>query len=98
MVVADHLPLNTVEKRGYKFYVSKTTPLFKPPCRTTFTQKLDEKYDTLFPIMKLKLKKCRWIALTMDLWEETYKKENVLGITCHYIENWTLKSVILGNF
>lgn len=39
---------------------------------------------------------CRWFALTMDLWEEGFKKENVLGITCHFVENWALKRVILG--
>lgn len=96
MVVRDNMSLNTCEKEGYRYYASVTTPLFKPPSRTTFMQKLEEKYDILFPLMKAKLGKCKWVALTMDMWEEQFKKENILGITCHFIEDWKLKKVILG--
>lgn len=97
MIVKDNMPLSTSENPGYRYYASVTTPLFKCPARNTLKQKIEEKYEVLFPLMKQKLAECPFVSLTMDMWEEGFKKVNILGVTCHYVDDdWKLRKVILG--
>lgn len=96
MVVKQNLPLNFCDSIGYRTYAKISTPLFHPPCSTTFTQIVDVKYETLFPVVKVDISKASHVAITMDLWKESYKKADVIGLTVHYIENWKLETFVLG--
>ncbi len=97
MVIKSNLPLSFPDSKGYRKYAKISTPQFDPPKSTAFTQGIEEKYDALFPIMKIEISKMKWLALTMDLWKESHKKIDVIGITAHYINSdWELKSIVLG--
>lgn len=91
MVVKENLPLSFCDSIGYRTYARISTPLFHSPKSTALTQALDEKYDTLFPVVKGDISKASFVSLTMDLWKESKKKTDVLGLTVHYISNWKLK-------
>lgn len=78
MIVKDNLPLRTSEKEGFRYFMKKVVPLYEPPRRMKVTTLLDEKYEVLFPIMKQKIQKIYYLALTADLWTESLNTTSIL--------------------
>lgn len=55
MIAKDGLPLNTVEKTGFRYLTKVVAPLYKVPARKTMTHMIDDKYDILSTQLKLKI-------------------------------------------
>jgi len=51
MVAKDNMPLNTVEKSGFQYFLKVTAPLYKIPARKQFTELMDNKYEMLSLLM-----------------------------------------------
>lgn len=85
MITKDNLPLNTVEKVGFKHLMKTTCPLYKIPAETQFTKLIEGKYIAMKQIMKNKLNSASSVCLTTDIWTEMMRVKSYLGITCHFI-------------
>ncbi|CAH1114843.1 unnamed protein product [Psylliodes chrysocephalus] len=96
MLAKDTLPLNTVEKEGFKNLMKVTVPLYKIPGRSKMTNMVDEKYNILSYKMKEIIKNVTNISLSTDVWTDTLNTRSFLGLTCHFIHGNDLKSVSIG--
>ncbi|CAH1104399.1 unnamed protein product [Psylliodes chrysocephalus] len=96
MITKDNLPLNTTEKVGFKYFVQTTTPLYTIPGRKSVTALIDDKYDVLVRCLKSKISNINHFNLTTDIWTETMNTKSFLGITCHYIDEDKLKSIVIA--
>ena len=99
MVIQDELPFCFGEKPGFRKFMSKACPRFKPPSRRTCTM------DTvrLFFREKAKLKKffkdsCQRVCLTTDCWS-SQQLDGYMTVTASFIdESWSLHKKIIGFF
>lgn len=98
MVVKDDMPLNTVEKEGFKYYSKVATPFFKTPCSTSLTSMLDDKYEALSGIFKRSIEKVPALSLTTDVWTDTLNTKSFIGLTGHFIDpiSKKLRAVTFG--
>lgn len=90
MVAADHMPLRTVEKKGFQQFVKTARPHYALPCRKTLTKLMNDKYD----ILKLKiiqdLEEYPSYSVTCDIWTDVSQK-SYLGATIHYLSSNNLE-------
>uniref|UniRef100_A0A8R7Q5B9 BED-type domain-containing protein n=1 Tax=Triticum urartu TaxID=4572 RepID=A0A8R7Q5B9_TRIUA len=99
MVIQDELPFCFGEKPGFRKFMSKACPCFKPPSRRTCSR------DTmcLFFREKAKLKKffkdsCQRVCLTTDCWT-SQQLDGYMTVTASFIdESWSLHKKIIGFF
>ncbi|XP_066587665.1 E3 SUMO-protein ligase ZBED1-like [Prorops nasuta] len=92
----DNLPFSIVEKEGFTLFMESIVPLYKIPKRKTITQLIDEKYELLSNIIKNQLKKISHLSLTTDIWTEPLNTKSYIGLTGHYIQDDSHKSVTIG--
>lgn len=85
MIARDDLPLNTVEKSGFKYLMKTIAPLYKCPCRKSITKYLDQNYETIKLKLKTNLKNQDFYSLTTDIWTESHTTKLYLVVTVHYI-------------
>lgn len=96
MIAKDNLSFNTVEKKGFQYLMKMTVPLYKVPGRKTIITLMEEKYDFLTNIMKIKLSTVKHLCITTDIWTDTLNTRSYLGMTVHFAANGKLTSVIIG--
>ncbi|KAJ8915340.1 hypothetical protein NQ315_008226 [Exocentrus adspersus] len=96
MIAKDNLPLNRVENEGFRYFMGTVAPLYKPPSRKTISNLIDNKYDVLSGIIKIKLSVVSSVTLTTDVWTETMNTKSFLGITCHFYADNQLHSITIG--
>lgn len=96
MVAKDNMPLNTVEKNGFQYFLKVIPPLYKIPARKQFTELMDNKYEMLSLLMMHKLSIATTIVLTCDVWTEVLNTVSFLGVTAHFLLENQLTSVSLG--
>lgn len=97
MIARDNLPLNTVEKDGFKYLMKTIAPLYHAPSRKKISRLIEEKYHLLSGIIKQKLiETVSHITLTTDIWTETMTTTAFLGVTGHFLSENKLNSIIIG--
>lgn len=89
----DSMPINTVERKGFKQMLQKFDPRYKLPGRTYFTQ-------TALPRLEADLKKeiagelssVDYVAATVDLWSSVTMTP-YMSVTSHFITpDWKMQS------
>ena len=95
-VASDLLPISIVESSHFQHFVQCLDSYYKIPSRPHFTDKLLRgKCDEIFQMLKVKLTSAKSVNLTIDLWSNRQMR-GFLGITAHFITDWTLNSVMLA--
>jgi len=85
MIAIDQLPLSTVNKEGFKYFIKIAAPLYDVPSRKTITHLVETRYTQLKEKMKLKLKEVSSYTLTADIWTDV-NMQAYLGVTAHYLD------------
>ena len=89
------LPLSIVEAPSFKQFTKSLDPRFVVPSRKHLTTKLVAQKDELIKSKLVNiLQLTETVSLTLDLWSNRQMR-GFLGITCHFILNWSLKSAML---
>nr|XP_054603768.1 E3 SUMO-protein ligase ZBED1-like [Nothobranchius furzeri] len=95
-IAKDMMPLNTVEKEGFKHLIKVLDQRYEIPGRKYFSQTaLPQLYDECREKLEMDLKDVSFFATTTDLWSSR-SSEPYLSLTIHYIDKeWTLQSTCL---
>ena len=90
------ISLSVVESEPFKDLIGLCEPRYQVPSRKHFTSKLlYEKSVKVKNDLAHQLKMAQDVCVTIDLWSNKQTK-SFIGITGHYILDWTLKSVMLA--
>lgn len=95
-VTVDDLPLSTTEKKGFQHLMKTICPSYSVPSRNTITRLIDSKYEIISNILKEKLYNIQNYCLTTDVWTDVMNTRSYLGLTCHFFEEGSLKSIAIG--
>lgn len=94
MLITDMRPLSMVEDTGFKTMIKDFNPNYTMPSRTHFTNMMEQKYTEVTEKVTSVLKETDCVALTTDIWTSV-ATEAYLGVTCHYLDDWKMKSLSL---
>lgn len=95
-IAIDDLPLSTTEKKGFQHLMKTVCPSYSIPSRNTITRLIDIKYDAISELIKTILDKVQSFCLTTDVWTDVMNTRSYLGLTCHFLEEGSLKSIVIG--
>jgi hAT family C-terminal dimerisation region len=95
-IVADNMPFNVVNNRGFRRLVKTLAPLYKLPARSTITGQIKSTAEALAAVQRIELSNADHLTITSDLWTDTMNSRNFLGTTVHYIKGVEFKTVKLG--
>lgn len=99
MYAVDGLPLNFIHGTGFRMLMHDVDPKIKIKSRRTYVSKLTTAINRdIIPRIKDQLGKIqnRYCHFSCDIWS-TRRREGVLGIMAHYIDNdWTYKSTLIA--
>lgn len=97
MLAVTGTPYLFVETEGFKKFMNIVTPLYKIPCRTTFSERCIPKlYSKVHETLKMRLRDVPYMSLTSDGWTGCNMSQFV-SVTATYIDdNWVLKTVTLA--
>lgn len=93
-VVRDVRPFNVIKGKGFRAFMNLAVPEYVVPSNSTITRLSDHITSQEKINFKSHLQKISNICLTIDFWTSR-AVNSYLGITCHFIENWKLKSRVL---
>jgi hypothetical protein len=94
MVATDILPLSFVDGSVFRTLMEYIEPGYHVPHRKAVTSRLEKRYNDCVLRLKSELKQAQSVAITTDGWTST-TTESYVTVTCHYMLNWKLESVIL---
>ncbi|XP_014437169.1 calcyclin-binding protein isoform X2 [Pelodiscus sinensis] len=94
MITTDMLPVSVIEGSGFRALMNFVEPEYNVPVRQTITLRLEKCYEACVKSLRQKLDKAVQVAFTTDCWT-ALTTESYMTITCHYIENWELRSSVL---
>ena len=95
-IAGDLIPLSVVESDNFRTLLEASNPKYQMPSRKHLSSKLiHEKSSELKSNLMHQMKIAENVCLTLDLWTNRQMR-GFLGITGHYILNWTLKSVMIA--
>lgn len=95
-IAGDLLPVSLVESSNFKSLVQTLDPRYTLPSRRHFTSTLlHQKTQEVNTAVKSQLQQAKSVCLTIDLWSSRQMR-GFIGITGHYILDWTMKSVMLA--
>ncbi|KAL4152996.1 hypothetical protein QTP88_000829 [Uroleucon formosanum] len=97
MVCKDNQPLSIVEDKGFVHLMNVVSPNFKIPSRREISRRIFLLYDSMKNMFIDKLKNSQHFALTTDIWTDIQTRSHI-GITIHFVENYTINSGLLGVF
>lgn len=96
MICTDLQPLQIVENPGFKNFVTSLNPNYTLPCRKTLSETLlTDRYSVARAAFLEKMKHVPYVSITTDTWTSDSTK-SFIAITCHYIYNSNLETVILS--
>lgn len=95
-ICKDNRPFHVVKGEGFQRMVKTLSPSYKIPCTDTFKNILNEKYDVISSVLKIRLSKATHIALTTDVWTEMGSVQSYFGVTIHFLEEDTIISRTLS--
>ena len=82
------IPINTVEKPGFRSMVRKLDPQYEVPSRKYFSKTaLPSLYAETREKVTKELQEAEYYSVTADLWSSTGKLEPYLAVTVHYYCN-----------
>lgn len=88
------LPLSFVEGEGFKELMVFVEPEFKPPSRGTTATRVEKMYEEKAAELRADLQRVDKVALTTDSWT-ALTTESYITMTCHFIQDWELKTAAL---
>ena len=95
LIAENMLPLSIVESPSFRKYCHSLDPRFVVPSRKHLsTSLLTKKHEAIKSKLRDILAKAEGVSLTLDLWSNRVMK-GFLGITCHFILNWSMYSLML---
>ena len=84
-----------MESGAFREVIEKAQPAYTMPSRKHLCTKLiPERCANIHQKMKLKFQEAPGVCLTIDLWSSRDMR-SFIAITAHFIENFTLMSVLL---
>lgn len=97
MIATTGVPFSFVEKRGFRGLMAITSPNYKVPCRTTFSEIYVPKlYTSVKENIRLMLRVVPFMSLTTDAWTGCNGGQ-FLGVTTTFIdEDWSLQTRTLA--
>jgi hypothetical protein len=66
LIVADNLPFDIVNHRGFRRFVKTVAPLYKIPARSTITEKINKTAQAIAAVQRIELGKANNITVTSD--------------------------------
>lgn len=95
-LVIDSLPLNTVQKKGYRKMISQFDPAFTFPSHKSIKMDIGRAYEIGVCLLKeLLAKTCDTASLTADLWTAR-SQDGYIGITLHWLtSNFEVRDAII---
>ena len=92
----DLMPLQLVDSQAFKRLLHDLDPRYRLPSRRQLsTELLQAKSESVNTRLQSELKKASSIFLTIDL-RSSRQMRSFIGITAHYILDWTLRSAALA--
>lgn len=85
-----------METEGFRVFMEKAAPLYKPPSRNALTILMEKKYENLSAIIKREIQTISDICLTTDVWTDTINTQSYLGLTAHYLTEDGHKTITIG--
>ena len=96
MIAETMSPLSLVEHTSFIEYCDEMDPRYTLPSRKQLSNKiLMEKKDTIHACMSGILANVSNVCVTVDIWSNRQMR-SYLGVTGHYIEEYTVRSVMLA--
>nr|XP_036669721.1 zinc finger BED domain-containing protein 4-like isoform X1 [Drosophila suzukii] len=96
MVSSDIQPFSIVDDNGFKNFIKLLDPKYILPSRTTLQNVVTKNlYEEALSKLKGKLSTVQYCSLTTDCWTSR-SNASYLTLTCHFIENFELKTVVLA--
>ncbi|XP_064417131.1 E3 SUMO-protein ligase ZBED1-like [Latimeria chalumnae] len=94
MIAKDMLPISFVEGNGFKELMEYIEPEYTVPARKTIVARLEKLHTECPAAVSDKLAIAEKVAITTDSWT-ALNTESYVTITCHFIRQWEMESVIL---
>ena len=90
-------PIAIVEDEGLSELLKTATQddQYKPPGRTSITQKIKDLYESNRLDIQVKLDAVENVVLAIDYWTSV-STHSYLGVIAFFLSNWKLSSVVLG--
>uniref|UniRef100_H3ARV4 HAT C-terminal dimerisation domain-containing protein n=1 Tax=Latimeria chalumnae TaxID=7897 RepID=H3ARV4_LATCH len=92
MIAKDMLPISFVEGDGFKELMEYIELEYTVPARKTIMARLEKLHTECAAAVSDKLTIAEKVAITTDSWTALNR---VLTITCHFIRQWKMESVVL---
>ncbi|KAL0559428.1 hypothetical protein IC582_004038 [Cucumis melo] len=92
-IILHEYPINMVEHKGFRKFLSGVQPMFKMISRSTMRRDIIKIYEEerIKTLKFLESNKSR-VALTTDTWTATSQKKGYMAITAHFIDDsWVLQ-------
>lgn len=97
MIAADHLPISTVDRNGFKALIQHLAPNYEVPSRTTITEVIDDKFELLSGKIRAQIRDVPAICVTADILPESKNNTTTfLLLSGYFIQECKLKSVSFG--
>ena len=95
-VAEDLQALSVVESPSFRLFTEMLNPSFNMPSRKTLSNKLiPKKKAAMQSCIKSNLENIEQVCVTLDIWTNRDMR-SYIGMTCHYIESFQLKSAMLA--
>ena len=95
-VASDLQPLSVVESPAFRKLLEKAEPRYTMPSRKHLSSKLIPKcFEELYSKIVVWLQRAPRVCLTLDIWTNRQMR-SYLGMTAHFIIDFSLKSVMLA--
>lgn len=89
-------PFNVVSDSGFKIFVNKLYKRYKLPAASTVKSNLlSRRYEEIKSVLLDKLKCANYVSLTTESWTLSFSSDAYITVTCHFIENFWLRSFVL---
>uniref|UniRef100_A0A6P7GZ57 Zinc finger BED domain-containing protein 1-like n=1 Tax=Diabrotica virgifera virgifera TaxID=50390 RepID=A0A6P7GZ57_DIAVI len=94
-ICKDSQPFSVVDNEGFQYLLKVTAPHYKIPSRSTITRWIDDKYDVLSTMLKIKISNVEHVTLTSDIWSDMQMR-SFLDVTAHFGVGTEFQSITLG--
>lgn len=98
MIAKDNMALSVTEREGFRYFMKLANRKYNIPKRHKITNLVEKMYNEVALKVKKKLAGVESVAITTDMWTESMNKYCFTGVTVHYLEEFELKSFVLGMY
>ena len=89
-------PINLVNGKGFQELIAYLEPGYRLPSDTHFTHLIERKYAAVKEkVCQVFQHKVNYVALTGNVWT-SIATNSYLTVTAHYLDEWEMKSIVLG--